>query len=374
MKKLMTIMIVALLIISLCGCSINFGSKEESTEPESIEESVYVPTLEEVLGYSGEDLMSSQSQYNYQKVQIYTNVKMTGDYRGRTTPVEYSSSYTAISDAYYRNDILTENIVIDNNEDTHVTLRYTDLHEQIMYTNKGYEGWVKSPITINDTRAHIVDDWYSVTDFYEDGNFVIVEGTIVPNGSATVTNILRDFITEYGGKSDSLTSVSFIAKFNKLDRSLVNIEYMAELGELLSYGGYQLSIDSISCAYVMVEENNDNILSIPEYVKGIVQDDDSDEEEYVTLVEYLLGMDPSTVGDISVNNFGINYSTEDETLDYDKVEETIRLILTTLSVEDFTESYPDSYQTGEEMLAANSIMLLIASADDIREAMESQQP
>ena len=70
MNKLKYVILVLVICLSLCACC----KEEEKVEP--IATPTPEPTLEEILGYSAKDLVSTENNYSYQSITLSADLEL----------------------------------------------------------------------------------------------------------------------------------------------------------------------------------------------------------------------------------------------------------------------------------------------------------
>jgi hypothetical protein len=280
-KKILLCITAMLSLGTFTGCSVQLPWQEEEVV-ESTEEVVETPppTLEEILGFTGYDLMSQSNDYKFQEVNLKADINLIATVNSRSIKHTISTTTIHQADETKSYDVYTITDVDDVETKSGSRLSYVIVGDNVEYVNTNYTGWgYKSYQTDSEYYTYNVESPnIDVTLFEQQSPRLYVEGSITVNSSSSIGKYVLSVLNEYGGVTENPVG-TFRAIFDEDTHDMlmmtVNLENIN-----ITYEGNSANISSMTVTVTSVTNNNDDVVTIPQYALNTdryISDDNNEE-------------------------------------------------------------------------------------------------
>lgn len=282
MKKL--IRIVSLVLLSsvvLIGCGKGDGDVSSSSS------SAPSPTLEETLGYTATDLLSTELESDYIQLVCEGEIVLK-TVNENTTITKHSISEQMIEDI--SKDVMrTLCTTTDRNEDTSATVKemndtYYVRSTSTIYHQTNYDQWTYYNTQIPDAYSTVIK---GATDTAMElkGETVYVTGSLSLKDKSSITDLIKQWLAKYEITDGN---VEFTAWYNSLTKVC---EYLRASVTSEAVGKYQerkCMLESMDFYYTLVNTQTDKKLFVPDNVKLAAVLDETKQAETVDKVKEAL--------------------------------------------------------------------------------------
>lgn len=348
MKRVWLSILCSGLILVSTGCSAQMPW-DNNVETESTEETL-PPTLEETLGFTAYDLMTGETTYNYQKLNLQSMLDLTVKVKNRNVIHQVSNAMIHEADEDVAYDVITHK---DKSGDIlHSTsiLTYYSKNDSMKYTNTNYDGWVYEPYENFDEYYTYQLDTSKVTvdTFEQQGDRLYVNGQASGLSNSAFDSYIKNILSEYG-VSDC--SYKFRAVYDSDTREMIMITADVNPMDGLTYEDNPTELAGMSVSVTPITNDNESSIDVPEYVyktSGSTEETQETQEEPTgeqafnydaLLCESLFGItgEQDAIYDV-LANAGINAKalSDQSGLDGQAVLDEIAGILITESYTSFT--------------------------------------
>lgn len=280
--------------------------------------------LQYILGYTGEELVSTQNNYSSALYQVKEGIGADATYKGRVTPFTWTNSATLRNDMYTRHIMHIYASVLDGVRVSDVYEEYATQHDIIMkYVNFNFGPWYSEEVKEYTMSTDMAFDINTVdVKIYEMKDDVNVAVEFVWDFMKD-DNILSSYIQETAerfGFDTSTLQVYVSAEYNSITKDLRNINVEVTGVDGAVFDEVPLTVTSYNITVYGIEYDKEvEGLKVPETVVATAQDiyylDNPMEEvpdfrKEELLCQSLLGKDQVLLDDI------IQYTgyTDDKTM------------------------------------------------------------
>lgn len=268
MKRFIAMLLCMTSITMLSGCSaVDKVTSLFEEEEEVVEEptEVYIPTLEETLGYTSYDLVAVDNVYSYQQTTLTSTIVFNETVNNR--PVEHTVKTTIVhsSDEYRAYDCITTSDTYKETTDKTSTLIYTDAENGVRYTMYNYGGWHYEDYSGESEQYVYTLDSSKMTEtsFEESNQRLYVEGSMSELSSSSFDQYIKYVLGQYGIDTATYT---FKAAYEELTQQLAYIQADVTTDAEGVLGENAVAVVSFSVDVVPVKYNNTDVVTIPTYI------------------------------------------------------------------------------------------------------------
>lgn len=346
MKKILSLILCVTLSLALTACTgkMPWEKEEPIVETEEVEPTS-PPTLEEILGFDGYDLMEGGTTYKYQEVNLKVDVNFTVSVNGRSVRHNVKSTTVHEADENKSYSVITSSDTTDVESISSTTMAYVIVNDNVEYYNDDYSGWRYKTYETDDQYYHygIKRSNMEVTLFEQQGDRLYVEGSVTTIGDSDFDKYVKHVLSQYGITTGDYT---FRAVFDSTTREMLMITAEVHSDVELHYGECAGVLDNLSVSVTKVEGNDADLITIPQYIFNIAKPEDNvqtDVESQVSddimLNEYLFGTALDTDGlSEYLSSIGITVEvlSNDTGLDGQVIYDQIVSVISTYSYNSFT--------------------------------------
>lgn len=346
MKKILSLILCVTLSLALTACTgkTPWEKEEPIVETEEVEPTP-PPTLEEILGFDGYDLMEGGTIYKYQEVNLKADVNFTVSVNGRSVRHNVKSTTVHEADENKSYSVITSSDTTDVESISSTMMAYVIVNDNVEYYNYDYSGWRYKTYETDDQYYHygIKRSNMEVTLFEQQGDRLYVEGSVTTIGDSDFDKYVKYVLSQYGITAGDYT---FRAVFDSTTREMLMITAEVHSDAELRYGECAGVLDNLSVSVTKVEGNDADLITIPQYIFNIAKPEDNvqtDVESQVSddimLNEYLFGtaLDTDSLSEY-LSSIGITVEalSNDTGLEGHVIYDQIISVISTYSYNSFT--------------------------------------
>jgi hypothetical protein len=258
--------------LSVTACSVKLPwNLAEETETETEPTEVYEPTLEELLGFDGYQLVQGDIASKYQELNLQAVIDLTAIVNDRNIQHNIQSTIVHKTDENYSYSAITSTDSIGDNTTNDVLFSYVSINDNLEYYNSNYLGWKHK-------EYNVQEQYYSysmstsnmlVTLFEQNGDRLYVEGEVSSLSDSDFDTYMKYVLNQYGLSDASYT---FRAVYDSGSLDILTLSAtVTPIGSAV-YGDYQCTIDNMMIAVTNVSYNDTDTVSIPQYVYDDISD------------------------------------------------------------------------------------------------------
>ena len=345
MKKILTSILCVTLSLSLTACTgkMPWDKEEPMVETEETE-TTPPPTLEEILGFNGYDLMEGGITYKYQKVNLKVDINFTVSVNGRSVRHNVKTTTVHEADENKSYSVIASSDTTEAESTSSTSMAYIIVNDDVEYYNYDYAGWKYKAYNTDDQYYHynISRSSMNITLFEQQGDRLYVEGSVTTLGESDFDKYIKYVLSQYGAVSGDYT---FRAVFDSVTREMLMITADVHSADELHYGDYSGALDNLNVSVTKVEGNDDDLITIPQYIFNVAMPAESTQSGVgqqgvsdALLCEYLLGasLDTNSINEY-LGSIGITVEalTNDTGLDGQVIYDQIINIISTYSYDSF---------------------------------------
>lgn len=296
MKKILTLILCVTLSLALTACTEKMPwDKEEPVVETEKTETTPPPTLEEILGFDGYDLMEGGITYKYQEVNLKVDINFTVSVNGRSVRHNVKSTTVHEADENKSYSVIASSDSTEVESTSSTTMAYIIVNDDVEYFNYDYAGWKYKVYGTDDQYYHynINRSNMNITLFEQQGDRLYVEGSVTTIGESDFDKYVKYILSQYGIISGDYT---FRAVFDSMTREMLMLTAEVHSADELHYGDYSGTLDNLNVSVTKVEGNDVDLITIPQYIFNVATPVDGTQNEMeqqdvtnVSLCEYLFG-------------------------------------------------------------------------------------
>ncbi len=273
------IMVLVITMLMLSGCA---GKDEQVVELTSTPEITPEPTLEEVVGCTGEELSVSETLYTFKRfslVATYSVTEMNGD-----VPIEHQvkEKYTYDTDSVITSIWYTNTDVVDGTEHFNTAFYYGDSKNKVVYSSLNYDGWSVSEMQSDMIYNTSLGSGVTVSDFTKEGYTLIVEGYVNKLGTSSLDLLIKSVLNKYGIDEASYT---YTAKYGEIDKQFQRVSALVTPSGTGEIDGNRVTIGNLAITVIMPDADSMSLIGIPDYVKAAAMNAVEPEPEMPNITE-----------------------------------------------------------------------------------------
>lgn len=331
--------------------------------------------LELQLGYDGYDLMSQDYDYTFSSLLAKVEYSYTRSNSGRVySGASTVSRYTDQDENAIYFQVTSDYTNEDGTKSSSSSMGYINRHTGDMYSIQNYGEWEQGRADNTElVTFSIAKECLSVDEFSLLGDTLSVSGTLtaIPTNSYLST-LIDETIGELS--EDALPRVSFVGKFNQVDKTVKYMEYTVTFDESLHGDDGDYTVDNLNITLSGIVFDNTQEVVIPSYAMGVQVEPEAPEEPTVSPIEEVIflctshfGLDVGQVTFEYVDSIIPEQYADEATMAECAREGVVNKVieyLTTMSYEQFiSEVVDESWDTSK--VCARSVLLNILEGNSV---------
>lgn len=290
MKKMIASLCCLCMLMAMTGCSIElpFGNSEptEETVPTP------PPTLEEMLGFTGYDLLKECGAYKYQEVNLVAEIELTAMVNARGVGHSIKEVYAHKADEDTSYTLITSTDTSETSTLNQSAMAYVDITQNTLFYNNNYTGWKYTSYTTDNQYFDESMVENVIVDLMEqDGDNLRVTGSVSTLGNSSLDTFIKHILSQYGSDGNGV-SYTYSALINGITQDIITLKTEVTIPTDIAYGESTATITKMSVSYTPVGSDDVSILDIPTHIfESSVSDAEPTPEPVEPTDEYVFNPD-----------------------------------------------------------------------------------
>ena len=265
MKKFLTVLMLLMLCFSVVACG-----KEEPEPIPTVEPTPPPPppTIEEILGFTGYDLLSYEFANPYNQVQLIANMDMTATHKNNIVDYVFESTKLHESDGYTSYSVISDSLTNEYRTENITHMAWVEKADSITkYYNDNYTGWCYTESTEDNISAKLYNsDKMTYSEMQGIGGVRLkVIGESVTSNNSYFDNYIKSIISQFGLTDCAYT---FEANYDYTTREFISVTANVSVPGEITHGEYICTVDSLTVSMVAIESDTLKRLTVPDNCKA----------------------------------------------------------------------------------------------------------